>query len=264
MRDATLLEKVRYMKKAIQSSKSSLNFEEGAKILQEGINSNIFIVSGKGKILGYSLVESFQCDYFLKNIIEKGVFPKWYNEKFLLTTNESKTNIVHDSDSCIFEKDKSVECLSSPETLALVPIVGEGDRLGTLLLQRYEGEYSMDDIVMAEIGAAIISMEIMRTREEKRIEETRYRTIVDVAFSSLSYSELEAMEDIFRELDGGEGIVVASKIADSLGITRSVIVNALRKFESAGVIDSRSLGMKGTYINVKNAIFREEILKRIS
>ena len=49
-----------------------------------------------------------------------------------------------------------------------------------------------------------------------------------------------------------EGILVASKIADRVGITRSVIVNALRKFESAGVIESRSSGMKGTYIKVIN------------
>ena len=46
--------------------------------------------------------------------------------------------------------------------------------------------------------------------------------------------------------------MVASKIADRVGITRSVIVNALRKFESAGVIESRSSGMKGTYIKVVN------------
>ena len=43
-------------------------------------------------------------------------------------------------------------------------------------------------------------------------------------------------------MDGKEGILVASKIADRVGITRSVIVNALRKFESAGVIESRSYG----------------------
>ncbi|MCY0903018.1 MAG: hypothetical protein OWU32_12700, partial [Firmicutes bacterium] len=41
-------------------------------------------------------------------------------------------------------------------------------------------------------------------------------------------------------------------LADRAGITRSVIVNALRKLESAGVIESRSLGMKGTYIRVLN------------
>ena len=47
-------------------------------------------------------------------------------------------------------------------------------------------------------------------------------------------------------------MLVASKIADRVGITRSVIVNALRKFESAGVIESKSSGMKGTYIKVLN------------
>ena len=57
---------------------------------------------------------------------------------------------------------------------------------------------------------------------------------------------------IFKELNGTEGILVASKVADRVGITRSVIVNALRKFESAGVIESRSSGMKGTYIKVLN------------
>ena len=53
--------------------------------------------------------------------------------------------------------------------------------------------------------------------------------------------------------------MVASKIADKVGITRSVIVNALRKFESAGVIESRSSGMKGTYIKVLNDYIYQEI-----
>ena len=51
---------------------------------------------------------------------------------------------------------------------------------------------------------------------------------------------------------------MASKIADRVGITRSVIVNALRKLESAGVIESRSSGMRGTYIKVLNeSVFTE-------
>ena len=54
---------------------------------------------------------------------------------------------------------------------------------------------------------------------------------------------------------------MASKIADRVGITRSVIVNALRKFESAGVIESRSSGMKGTYIKVFNDYVFTELEK---
>ena len=81
------------------------------------------------------------------------------------------------------------------------------------------------------------------------------------AIGTLSYSEMEAIVHIFEELDGMEGILVASKIADRVGITRSVIVNALRKFESAGVIESRSSGMKGTYIKVLNDMVFYEIEK---
>lgn len=66
----------------------------------------------------------------------------------------------------------------------------------------------------------------------------------------------------FEELDGNEGILVASKIADRVGITRSVIVNALRKFESAGVIESRSSGMKGTYIKVLNDVVFDELKRK--
>ena len=62
-------------------------------------------------------------------------------------------------------------------------------------------------------------------------------------------------------MDGMDGILVASRIADDTGITRSVIVNALRKFESAGVIESKSLGMKGTYIRVLNEHLLDEIQK---
>ena len=99
---------------------------------------------------------------------------------------------------------------------------------------------------------------MMRSVNEENEEETTNKHTVKSALSTLSYSELDAIEHIFDELEGREGILVASKIADRVGITRSVIVNALRKFESAGVIESRSSGMKGTYIKVLNdAVFEE-------
>ena len=83
--------------------------------------------------------------------------------------------------------------------------------------------------------------------------------MVMMALESLSFSEQEAIQHIFKELEGSEGLLVASKIADRVGITRSVIVNAIRKLESAGVIESRSLGMKGTYIKVLNPLFLEQL-----
>jgi transcriptional pleiotropic repressor len=102
---------------------------------------------------------------------------------------------------------------------------------------------------------------MMRAVREEIDVESRKLSVVRSAINTLSVSELEASIHIFGELKGLEGILVASKVADRVGITRSVIVNALRKFESAGVIESRSSGMKGTYIKVVNELIFDELQK---
>ena len=143
----------------------------------------------------------------------------------------------------------------------ITPIDIAGERLGTLFVYRFEKPYDIDDIILCEYGTTVVGLEMMRSVNEENEEETRKVQIVRSAISTLSYSELEAIIHIFDELDGNEGILVASKIADRVGITRSVIVNALRKFESAGVIESRSSGMKGTYIKVLNDVVFDELNK---
>jgi transcriptional pleiotropic repressor len=126
-------------------------------------------------------------------------------------------------------------------------------------MYRKNKQYEIDDIILIEYGTTVVGLEMMRSVNEENAEESRKVSIVKSAISTLSFSELEAIQHIFDELDGTEGILVASKIADRVGITRSVIVNALRKFESAGVIESRSSGMKGTYIKVLNDVVFDEL-----
>ena len=141
----------------------------------------------------------------------------------------------------------------------ITPIDIAGERLGTLFEYRSDREYDIDDIILTEYGTTVVGLEMMRSVNEENEEEKRKVAIVRSAINTLSYSELEAILHIFDELDGNEGILVASRIADRVGITRSVIVNALRKFESAGVIESRSSGMKGTYIKVVNDVVFDEL-----
>ena len=145
----------------------------------------------------------------------------------------------------------------------IVPIVAGGQRLGTFVLykQKNQGSYTTEDMILAEYGATIVAVEMLTSLKDETDEEARKIAIVKSAIGTLSYSELEAIFHIFEKLDGTEGLLIASKIADKVGITRSVIVNALRKFESAGVIESRSLGMKGTYIKVLNDALIDELNK---
>ena len=94
----------------------------------------------------------------------------------------------------------------------------------------------------------------------KKMQKKIVRLQLCVRRSVLYHSQNYRRSSIFfSELDGNEGILVASKVADRVGITRSVIVNALRKFESAGVIEARSSGMKGTYIKVLNDVVFDEL-----
>ena len=146
----------------------------------------------------------------------------------------------------------------------VAPIEIAGERLGTLFIYKCDAQYDIDDIILCEYGTTVVGLEMLRAVNEENAEESRKIAVVKSAISTLSFSEMEAITHIFDELNGMEGILVASKIADRVGITRSVIVNALRKFESAGVIESRSSGMKGTYIKVLNDVVFDEIeeLKR--
>lgn len=244
-----LLSKTRQINRLLQKSAGQhVNFTEMAEVLRDAIGANIYVLSRKGKVLGYALHHEIDNER-MKDMLSERRFPEWYNNE-LLKVHETLTNIDIDNDLTAFPvemKDTFREGLTT-----IVPIIGGGDRLGTLVLARLHESFNDYDLVLAEYGATVVGMEILRERSELVEQEARNKAVVQMAISSLSYSELEAVEHIFQELDGNEGLLVASKIADRVGITRSVIVNALRKLESAGVIESRSLGMKGTYIKILN------------
>ncbi len=144
----------------------------------------------------------------------------------------------------------------------MLPIRSGTKRIASLLLVYSGRELDKDYLVLAEVSAALVGMYIKHEMIDIEEEDARNRDLAEGAFESLSYSEVEAIREILKNISNNESVVVASKIADSLGITRSVIVNALRKFESAGIIESRSLGMKGTLIKVKNEHALELVASR--
>ncbi len=260
MISSPLLEKTRRINKILQKSAGQhVDFKDVADVLKRVIHANVYIASRKGVILGWSLVDEFECELMVNNVLKDGFFPEKYNQ-FLLKDDDSRVNLRQKSNDCVFLE--AERCLFANKITTIVPIIGGGDRIGTLLLARFNELFDAEDLILAETGATVVGMEILRSKAEKVEEDARNKAVVQLAVATLSYSELEAVEHIFEELGGTEGLLVASKIADQLGITRSVIVNALRKFESAGVIESRSLGMKGTYIKVLNPFLLEYLAKK--
>lgn len=251
----TLLEKTREINKIIQKAAGHpISFVEMAETLCKNIDANVYILGRKGKILGHAFMDNFYCPTMEDIVKLDGHYPNPYNED-MLRISEPQVN-VNRKGACVFGAHQS--CFLPNKFTTFIPIAGGGQRLGTLMLSK-TGEFDSNDLILAELGATVIGMEILRARVEKVEDTARQKAMVSIAFDTLSYSELEAVEHIFNELNGTNGLLVASRIADKVGITRSVIVNALRKLESAGVIEVRSLGMKGTYIRILNEYLMDEL-----
>ncbi|MCI8711675.1 MAG: GTP-sensing pleiotropic transcriptional regulator CodY [Ruminococcus sp.] len=240
-----LLDKTRKINKLLHNNNSSkVVFNDICAVLTEILESNVLVISKKGKVLGVGRsVKVKKLDELLTENVG-GHVDKMLNER-LLSVLSTKENVNLETLGFSADSARGYQAIITPIDIA-------GERLGTLFLYRQANMFEIDDIILSEYGTAVVGLEMLRSVNEESAEESRREHVVQSAISTLSFSELEAIVHIFEELDGTEGILVASKIADRVGITRSVIVNALRKFESAGVIESRSSGMKGTYIKVLN------------
>ena len=231
---ASLLEKTRKINRLLQRSEN-VEYDGISRVLSNVLNANVYITNKKGKIYGYAYVN------------------------WLMRMDETCANLRSKTGMCAYEE--NTKCLFNGKNTTIVPIYGVGERIGTLIVAKYDEEFDDDDLLLCEYGATVVGMEMLRDHAEKIEIEARKKATVQIAINTLSFSERKAAYAILSALDSTEGLLVASKIADQVKITRSVIVNALRKFESAGVISSKSLGMKGTYIKVLNEYLLDEVQK---
>ena len=254
MSSVQLLDKTRKIGKLLHNNNSSkVVFNDICRVLCDILSSNVLVISRKGKVLGVGDAQGVESITELIVDHVGGFIDSMLNER-LLAILSTKENV--NLETLGFEEGdvKKFQAIITPIEIA-------GERLGTLFIYKCDAQYDIDDIILCEYGTTVVGLEMLRAVNEENAEENRKLAVIKSAIGTLSYSEMEAVVHIFEELNGMEGILVASKIADKVGITRSVIVNALRKFESAGVIESRSSGMKGTYIKVLNDVVFDELAK---
>ena len=232
-----LLDKTRKINNLLHNNNShKVVFIDICIVLSEILASNVLVISKKGKVLGIkNRTDIVEIKELIKDSVGRYI-DSLLNER-LLNILSTKENVNLGTLGFEFDNLNSYQAIITPIDIA-------GERLGTLFIYKTGEPYDIDDIILSEYGTTVVGLEMLRSVNEENAEENRKIQIVKSAISTLSFSELEAIQHIFDELKGNEGILVASRIADRVGITRSVIVNALRKFESAGVIESRSSGMK--------------------
>ena len=249
-----LLDKTRKINKLLHNNHSHrVEFNDICEVLSGILESNILVISQKGKILGAASYSGIDKIGELITADTGGFVDNMLNER-LLGVLSTKENVNLLTLGFSGGSERKFKALIAPVDIA-------GERLGTLFIYKCVADYDIDDIILCEYGATVVGLEMMSSVNNENAEDKRKKKIVKSAIKTLSASELQAVKAVFAHMDGMDGILVASRIADDTGITRSVIVNALKKFDSAGVISTKSSGMKGTKIKVLNEVVYDELKK---
>lgn len=266
---ATLLERTREINNLLQTFEE-IEYDSIARVISNIIDANVYIVGIDGTIKGNAFRDDFECDIMLDKVVDQGRFPRSYAE-MLLTFNETAPNRRSKTGKCAFAD--HTDCIYNGKNTTIVPIYGVRRRIGTLVVAKYGEDFNDDDLLLAEYGASVVGMEMLHEEEAYRQSQQEEEDAVLRTLKAMSFHEQLAVvaivkqledNDLFRfsltmyddkivmqKLKDDEG-VVATEIYLMWNITRSVIVNSIRMMQVAKVVSSKSMGMKGTRLNIIN------------
>lgn len=251
-----LLDKTRRINRLLNDRDSDkIDFTDFCRELSHVLSVNVLLLSSQGKILGKRENSGIAVIPQLQEKKRGEYIDRALHDRFLsiLSTKEN-VNLM----TLGFSQEESggIQGMIAPVSVA-------GARLGTLFVYRGRDPFSIDDIILTEYGTTVVGLAMQRAESEEISEEEHRKRDVMAVLGTLSKLETRAVIAVLEEMgDRREGILVASRLADNVGITRSVIVNALKKCESAGVIQTKSSGMKGTAIHVLNDLFCYDFIVR--
>lgn len=241
-----LLDKTRKMNMLISGQKSEdVDFTVFCNELSELMGVNVLLLSKKGKVLGISVRKNIPVIDNFKGLKKGSFIVEELRERFesVLSTRENVNLTTF-----------GLKTSDGQKCNAMVsPIMISGKRLGTVFVYNFSAPFDIDDIILLEYSIVVIGLSMQKSITREDFVESRKTDDLSGALSTLTSRELSALEAILKKLGGKKsGIIVTSKLAGELEITRSVMLNALKKCQSAGVISTHSAGMRGTSILVTN------------
>src|SRR5690625_110037 len=124
-----LLNRTRRINHMLQRVSGPVNFSEMSEVLSEVIGANIFVVSRKGKLLGYSIAQEIENER-MAQMLEARQFPEEYTEG-IMRLQETSSNLDINNSLTVFPVE--MKDIFNNALTTVVPIVGGGDRLGTLV-----------------------------------------------------------------------------------------------------------------------------------
>ena len=246
-----LLDRTRRLNNLLATnSDEKVAFSDICTMMGEFLGSSVYVISRRGKLLGEYRCPDIRAIEGFSGIKVGNHADERLNERFLSVLS-TKENV-------------NLETLGLEEyeaeglTALIAPTLVDGDRLGTFFLYREDKTYRIDDIILCEYCNMIIGLLMTTSLVAESGEETNKREAISSAIRALSELEQSSVCCVIHALGGMSGQVITSKLAAEYHVTRSVMVNALRKLESARLIRTQSAGVKGTKIEVLNDIAYDE------
>lgn len=209
-----LLEKTRKINKLLQRGEK-VEFNAIARLLKDVIVANVYIVGRKGGIKGYALLDDFECDIMREQVLDVKRFPPSYLN-FIMETRETVSNIGHVNEECSFLK--GTKCYFGDKRTTIVPIYGNGERIGTLIVAKYDREFNDEDLLLAEYAAAVIGVEILHERAARVEEEARKKAMVQIAFPHFRFRSWRPLTALWKRLTARKGCWLLLKLPTALAL----------------------------------------------
>lgn len=254
----TLVEKLRQLNEVFNESSSRLlHLNDLCKRLATIMSANVYLFKMTGSIFAHGTVTAYHCEHNI-NSLKTLVLPEKYLTLFT-STNRAKFNIFEQHPTCTYEGVET--CIYADRYYAMVPVFYNHKKWAGMLFVRYGTPFDVDDEALSEYISAIISMEILFGEQERLYNMAVKRARSQLAVKNLTYSELKATEQAISDLvkQGMEGTIMLNKISDESFVPHSTVSSALKKLESAGVIETRSKGVKGKHVKITNPFIEREI-----
>ena len=239
----TVLDHVRRLQGVMRELKDWKNpYENISSMLSECLDADVMVIDADGHV---RTKVTRGDDFAFGEEIPKATRERLLN---MLSTNENTVPGMYG--------------FSREGKMLLAPIFESGNRLATLVLFR-DATFEVDDVLIAEYASIILATAFGYERELMERRNAHEQYTAESALKSLTHKEMMAIGPVMEQIGWDEGIVVTSKLADGMGITRSALVNAIHKLGAAGVVESRSAGYNGTRIRVLNSKLQEEVKKQL-
>ncbi|MGN0151399.1 MAG: GTP-sensing pleiotropic transcriptional regulator CodY [Wujia sp.] len=252
-----LLDKIRKVNRLLHNNAGyKISIDELCGLFGSLLYSDVIITNQHGKIIGQYVVDGVPAMDTLRGLALGEEIDADMNERFMsvLSTKEnvnlSMLGLAYDG-------------LDLYDAI-IVPVDMAGERLGTVFSYRIKNSYEIDDIILAEYVTTIVAMEMLHDLYDTGAADNYQENLVHTAIRALSASELYAAKCVLEELAHTKGVLVTTRVAEKYNITRSVIINAMKKLNSAGVIRSRSMGIKGTAIQIENPYIMEALTQAVA